>query len=213
MKLLLTSAGVANQKIIDALAELVGKPFGQTRAVFVTTAANVETGDKWWLVEDMRQFFELGWKEFEMTDIALGKTIWEPKIKNAEVVIVGGGNTSYLMKVMNEMEIGVWVKDKVYVGSSAGSCVTAKNFANSQSGTLYGERADYCKGDEGLGWVEFVVWPHFGSDHFKKLTRENLEKVAKKIKKPMYAISDGRAIKVVDDKIEVVGEGEWVKFN
>lgn len=38
MKLLLTSAGISNASIQDALVELLGKPVAEARALFVPTA-------------------------------------------------------------------------------------------------------------------------------------------------------------------------------
>lgn len=45
MKLLLTSAGIANPSLAEALSRLVGSPFETLHAVFIPTAANVEVGD------------------------------------------------------------------------------------------------------------------------------------------------------------------------
>ncbi|MCG2692243.1 hypothetical protein L6272_05455 [Microgenomates group bacterium] len=50
MKLLLTSAGLVNQPIIDALADLVKKPFNAVNLTFIPTAANVEPGGNEWLI-------------------------------------------------------------------------------------------------------------------------------------------------------------------
>ena len=53
MKLLLTSGGITNKSIADALFELVGKKPEDTALVFIPTAANVETGDKSWFINDL----------------------------------------------------------------------------------------------------------------------------------------------------------------
>jgi dipeptidase E len=42
MKLLLTSAGITNKSIANALFELVGKSPEETTIVFIPTASNVE---------------------------------------------------------------------------------------------------------------------------------------------------------------------------
>lgn len=47
MKLLLTSGGLENQTMINALQELMGKAFKEAKLVFIPTAANMEEGDKW----------------------------------------------------------------------------------------------------------------------------------------------------------------------
>ena len=53
MKLLLTSAGLSNKSIIKALKELTEKPFNELKLAFIPTAANVEEGDKDWLIRDL----------------------------------------------------------------------------------------------------------------------------------------------------------------
>ena len=50
MKLLLTSGGITNKSIADALFDLVGKKPEDTSLVFIPTASNVEKGDKGWLL-------------------------------------------------------------------------------------------------------------------------------------------------------------------
>ena len=53
MKLLLTSSGFTNKSIANALLEFAGKPFKELKLVFVPTAANVESGGKEWLINDL----------------------------------------------------------------------------------------------------------------------------------------------------------------
>ena len=53
MKLLLTSSGITNKSIADALFELVGKKPEDTSVVFIPTASNVEVGDKEWFIDDL----------------------------------------------------------------------------------------------------------------------------------------------------------------
>jgi dipeptidase E len=66
---------------------------------------------------------------------------------------------------------------------------------------------------EGLGFVNFQIRPHFNSPSFPKVRTKYLEKLAKKIPEPIYAIDDKTAIKVLDREVLVVSEGEWKRFN
>ncbi len=56
MKLLLTSAGLVNDEIKLALAELVGKSLEEIEVVFVITAGNTGFDDRRWLLENLNQF-------------------------------------------------------------------------------------------------------------------------------------------------------------
>ncbi len=53
MKLLLTSGGLTNKSIADALFDLVGKKPEDISLVFIPTASNVEIGDKGWFIDDL----------------------------------------------------------------------------------------------------------------------------------------------------------------
>ena len=81
MKLLLTSAGITNISIAQALRDLLGKPTVESKIVVVPTAHNAEPGDKSWVIEeDFAGPHQLGWKEFNVVDLAavssLDKGLW-----------------------------------------------------------------------------------------------------------------------------------------
>jgi dipeptidase E len=218
MKLLLTSAGFTNKSISNALLELTSRPFSELKLAFIPTAANVEKGDKGWLIDSLYDCKKLGFLEIDVVDIsALAKDIWKPRLENADVLLFGGGNTFHLIywlekSGLKEILPGM-LKNKVYVGISAGSMVTAKKISLSQSEKLYYEDLDQYENENAMGFVDFQIRPHLNDPYFSKVTVKNLEEMAKEILEPIYAIDDNSAIKVVDDKVEVISEGEWKKFN
>lgn len=219
MKLLLTSAGLANDSIVKSLSELIEKPFDQLNLVFIPTAANVEQGDKGWLIDDFKNCQKLGFKEIDIVDIAaVSQEIWQPRLKNADILLVGGGNTLYLMEQMKKSGLKELLpellKTRVYIGISAGSMVTSKNLILSDTPDLYnGEKNGDEAQIEALGFVNFNIRPHLNSPWFPKITEEYLKVLSKDISQPVYAIDDETAIKVVDDMISIVSEGKWRKFN
>lgn len=218
MKLLLTSSGKTNKTIEKALLDLLGKPFEKAHLTFVPTAANVEKGDKTWLVDDMNNFRQMNFSSFDIIDIsAVPKNIWLPSFKKADVLVFGGGNVYHLLKWIKksglEKVLPELLKTKVYVGISAGSMVTAKNISLSTGGILYYEKTGGFKNKNGLGLVDFELRPHLNSKWFPKVRLPYLKKLSEKIPYSFYAIDDDTAIKVVDGKISVVSEGEWKKFD
>lgn len=66
--------------------------------------------------------------------------------------------------------------------------------------------------NEELGFVDFLVVPHMNSPYFPRAA-ELIDAVAKDIEIPLYAIDDQTAVKVVDDKVDVVTEGKWKRYN
>lgn len=218
MKLLLTSSGNTNKSIENELLSLLGKPFNKANITFVPTAANVEEGNKDWLVDDMNNFRKLGFASFDIIDIsAVPKDIWLPSFEKADILVFGGGNVYHLLswirksgleKVLMEL-----LKTKVYVGISAGSMVTAKHISLSTAGILYYEKTGGFKDKNGLSFVNFELRPHLNSKWFPKVRLPYLKKLAREIPYSFYAIDDDTAIKVVEGKISIISEGEWKKFN
>lgn len=218
MKFLLTSAGFTNKTIINTFQEMVGKFFSEISLAFIPTAANVEQDDKGWLIDDMYRVKELRLKFFDVVDIsALEKNMWKSRLEKVDVIMVGGGNTYHLMYWMNKSgfaeEIREWLKTKVYVGISAGSMVLSENLALTTANKLYYEDSDKIDIEKGLGFVNFHTRPHLNSEWFPMVREDILKEQAKEIKTPIYAIDDDSAVKVIDEKIEVVSEGKFIILN
>ena len=107
-----------------------------------------------------------------------------------------------------------FLKTKVWVGISAGSIITAPTLAlgDRVKTVSYKERFGY-EAKEGLNIVNFYFRPHLNSSTSLHSTKELIAEIAKQIPETIYGIDDQMAIKVVDGKEEVIGEGEYVVFN
>ncbi|MFC1622962.1 Type 1 glutamine amidotransferase-like domain-containing protein [Patescibacteria group bacterium] len=216
MKLLLTSAGISNKSIEDALQSLSEKPLKEMKAAFIPTAANWEDGEKSWMIKDLVYCNEK-FSETDIVDIsALPRKKWEPRLRNADLIMVEGGNTSHLMRSIEESGLenllAEILKNKVYVGVSAGSIVMTPDLLLEESEVLYGENPEGWTESEGLSVIDFCVIPHYNAEYFPNINDENLEEISKTIKHSIYALDDNSAVKVVDGEVEVISEGEWRKF-
>lgn len=218
MKLLLTSGGLANESIIKALQDLVVKPFSELKVAFIPTASNLESGDKWWLIKDLVKLRELNFAQIDTVDIsALPKEIWLKRLQEADVIFVEGGNTYHLMYWFNKSGLSEilseLLKTKVYVGVSAGTLIMTPSLLNAveerQPALDIGETAY----DNALAHVDFMVTPHINSPYFPDNNFENLEKESKKYSHSIYGLDNNSAIKVDGEKVEVISEGEWKKYN
>lgn len=218
MKLLLTSGGLTNGLIVKALQDLVGKNFSDTSVAFIPTASNVELGDKWWLIEDLVSLKNLKFKSIDIVDIsALPKDLLLSRLGEADVLFFEGGSTFHLMHAINEIglqeDLLNLLKEKVWLGVSAGSMVTGPDLALSLSQKIYEEDLEEKQEMKGLGLTEFYLLPHLNSEWFKNVTEENIRNNTKDITRKLYALDDNCAIKVVDGVEEVVGEGKWFVIN
>lgn len=209
MKLMLTSAGIRNDSLRDALKKLAGK---KMRIAFIPTAANCEEGDKSWLIDNFDECRELG--EVDIVDIsALNKEEWLPRLEWANVICMGGGWTAYLMDCIKksglDKELERLLEKRVYVGISAGSIALSKTlFASSEF--IYLDEDG--KHHNGLNYIDFNFRPHLNSPDFPKAREKFLKEIAGKFNEDMYAMDDESGIVWIDGDIEIVSEGKWIRF-
>lgn len=218
MKLLLTSAGLSNQSIAKALFDLVGKKSEDTSLVFIPTASNVENGDKGWLIDDLTNLRQQNFKSIEIADIsAINESIWRPRIEAADVLYFEGGDNFYLMEWLNKSGLAKILPklllNKVYVGVSAGSMVISKDLNLNSSQLLYRENLDRTDDLLSLNLVDFYFFPHLNSPYFPHVCPDSVEEFAQKQNDKIYALDDKSALKVIDDSVEIISEGQWLVFN
>lgn len=218
MKLLLTSGGLTNKSIERALFDLVGKKPEDTSLCFIPTAATVETGDKDWFINDLKNIDKQGFKSVSIADIgAIPIEKWKPQMDEANILFFSGGNTYHLMEWINKSGLKEllpeYLKTKVWVGISAGSMVTNPDLAAKISQAVYDEDYDKIGEVPGLNYVDFYFLPHLNSPYFPNLIEENIRKIAERIPKKIYAMDDNGALKIIDGKVEIVSEGKYLEFN
>ena len=215
MKLLLTSGGVTNPSIRDALVGLLGKPTADATALCIPTA---QWGHPLCGPVTARGFVSglppwggmtsMEWKSLGLLELSALPTIgaerWVPWVREADVLLVDGGDATYLCHWMHESGLAGLLPslpDTVWVGVSAGSMVMTPRI-----GAYFVEWLS-APDDRTLGVVDFSIFPHL--DVFPTNTLADAERWATKIGGPAYAIDDQTAIKVTDGTVEVVSEGHW----
>nr|BFE74267.1 peptidase E [Actinoplanes digitatis] len=220
MKLLLTSGGVTNPSIHSALVELLGKPIAECHALCVPTAqwghpmcgpASVRGFIAAEPKADWRYLSGLGWASLGVLELTALPTIgarrWVPWVSEADVLLVDGGDATYLCHWMRESGLAdllPTLADKVWVGVSAGSMVMTPRIGD------YFVEWPSAPDDRTLGVVDFSIFPHL--DAFPTNTLADVQRWAADIGGLAYAIDEQTAIKVVGGSVEVISEGHWTKF-
>jgi dipeptidase E len=220
VKLLLTSAGIKNASIENALIELLGKPIDESDALCIPTAlyGHPRAGPRqaWRFVsgnEPRSPMVGLGWKSLGVLELtalpSLDEERWVPLVRETDVLLVDGGDAAYLchwMRASGLADLLPSLRDTVWVGVSAGSMVmtprVGADFVNWHSPA----------GDRTLGVVDFSIYPHLNNPHLPDNTMANAERWAAEIAGRAYAIDDETAIAVVDGAVDVVSEGQWELF-
>jgi dipeptidase E len=222
LKLLLTSAGIKNKSIHNALVALLGKPIAECRALCIPTAVYAFPGGADGAVfaqqfisgrEPETPMCELGWKSvgvLELTALpSLDKAVWVPMVREIDVLLVAGGDTLYLGYWMQQSGLADLLPSlrAVYVGLSAGSVVMAPSLAEA-----FVHWKPPTGGKETLGLVDFEMFPHLDYPTMPEHSMAHAEKWAAGLRVPGYAMDDETAIQVVDGAVQVVSEGNWKLF-
>ena len=158
---------------------------------------------------------ELGWESrglLELTALpSIGQARWEPWVRQADVLLVNGGDALYLTYWMRRSGLAALLEslpDIVWAGLSAGSMAMTPRV-----GEAFVESKPSITGDDGaLGIVDFSIFPHLDHPGFDENTMACAEEWAANIGFPAYAIDDQTAISVVGNTTKVVSEGRWKFF-
>jgi len=222
VKLLLTSAGIKNASIHDALVDLLGKPIAESSALCIPTAMyghpHVGPGAGVWRFISGQQpetpMCELGWKSLGVLELTALPSIdderWVPLVRETDVLLASGGDALYLCHWLRESGLADLLpslREIVWVGLSAGSMVMTPRIGEDFVGWKPPSGSDGT-----LGMVDFSIFPHVDHKDLPENTMANAGRWAAGLQGPAYAIDDETAIKVTDGNVEVVSEGHWRRF-
>jgi dipeptidase E len=242
MKLLLTSSGICNTSIHNALVDLLGKPIAESSALFIPAAIYPFPRGAvmaWQAISGKASspLTQLGWKSLGILELTalptIDKKAWVPTVEETDALLVWGGDPVYLAWWMKQSGLAHMLpslrRESVYVGVSAGSMAVASIFGetyceprSSSRNALtsedivfagpHGEISRILVTAQGVGLVDFALIPHLDHEDHTDASMANAEKWAAKLPVPVYAIDDQTAVKVIDGNVEVVSEGHWKLF-
>lgn len=122
-------------------------------------------------------------------------------LEDKDIIWMAGGACGYLMLWIKRTKLDVYLpellKNTLYVGSSAGSMITAPTL----------QIADWYIGEEergasympGLGLTDFDFYPHYEDELYEQIKSQYKGE-------KMYLVKNGEAIIVEDSKVTVLGE-------
>jgi dipeptidase E len=223
MKFLLTSAGIKNTSIHDALVDLLGKPIAECDALCIPTAMygseygpRIPCAGAWRFIagRSTEPMCELGWKSLGVLELTalpgIDEQRWVPLVQETDVLLASGGDALYLCHWLRQSGLADLLPsldDTIWVGFSAGSMVMAPRIGEDFVGWKPPTGAD-----ETLGLVDFSIFPHLDHPDLPENTMADAERWAAGIPDPAYAIDDQTAVKVIDGTAEVISEGHWKLF-
>lgn len=168
-----------------------------------------------YLAKELEKFEKFGFnaEELDLREFFGKSELLAKKLAEYGAVWVMGGNSFVLRRAMRyshfDKLIVPLVKNNeiVYAGFSAGSVVATKTLKGielvddpRQVPPNYDEEVVW----EGLGFVDFSIAPHYKSDHPESAMIDKVINYFKENKMPFKALSDGQAIIISGDQIEIV---------
>lgn len=171
--------------------------------LFISLASSF--GDSYYkIIKDI--YKNLGCKTGKISNKTLSHMeVVEKKIKEADIIYIGGGDTVKLVNILKETGMDKMLKESldnntVLAGVSAGAIAYLK-YGLSDVEIMNNISNNYVK-VEGLGFLDYMFVPHFSSDPKKKLDLEDVLRKNNDIK--AYCLDNCAALKIEDDKISVI---------
>lgn len=141
MRVLLTSGGIKNTSIHNALVDLLGKPIAESDALIIPTAIYPFPGGPgmaWQAISGKARspLAGLGWRSLGILELtalpAIEEEAWVPTVRDADALLVWGGDPLFLATWMRRSGVTALLptlrSTAVYVGVSAGSIAAGATF-------------------------------------------------------------------------------------
>lgn len=206
MKLFLASE-VKHPDTILNLKRFVGG-FKGKKIAYIPTAANgeeafgawTETSDTWKLI----QTFGAEVTPVQLEDYKNSSVI--EALQNKDVLWFTGGYPGYLMYWVRRCELDKalpkLLEKSFYIGSSAGSMVTAINLNTTE--WYFGETEPGASVIPGLGLVGFDIYPHYEESQYSYIKSHYKGHI-------MYLLKNGENIEVLNGNITVRGKERIIR--
>ena len=243
IKLLLTSSGISNPTIQNALIELLGKPIGECKALFVPTGVYPFPNGAYYAERAVMgtiasPLAQLSWKALGILELtalsSIDEKVWQLAVKEADAILVWGGDPLYLAYWLECSGLTALLrsltKDIVYVGVSAGAIAASRTFAETYTNPPAGKHTALSKetitfetpqgqvsrtliSAYGAGLTDIAIIPHYQNPDHPDACEQNATLWASRIAAPVYAIDEQTAIVCKGNKVEVISEGHWKLFD
>ncbi len=207
MKLLLTSAGLSDEKIKNEFIKILNKSADQVRIIMCTFQRNDE--EKYYVNLSVEELLSLGIKIENLAIFDLAGEHSPLDLADFDMIYMAGGNTFHIMDKIRKLILVEMIKDFVargglYFGVSAGSIMAGPNI---------GIAAPWDDNDigltdlEGFNFIDFAISPHYISED-NNLIKER----QKELNIPVRLLTDQQAFLVKDGEITLIGDGEEIKI-
>lgn len=178
------------------------------RLAFILTPTEVEEGDLEWLKKDRKALVDAG---FELTDYTFtNKKRDEIKdfLKDFDGIYMSGGNTFWFLEKIQQSNCADVIRDfvnsgKLYISTSAGSIIAGPDVFPTRNLEKF-KKAPLLKSYAGLGFVDFIIMPHWGGQDFKMRYINNRLENAYSEEYSIILLPNNSYVMVEDDKFAII---------
>lgn len=163
---------------------------------FIPTASELDD-DRWYMEKDKEDLSKMNYKVITIDISKENKEEIIEKFNNIDAIFIAGGNSFYLLqqlKIKNVLqELIDFANNKIYIGSSAGSCIACPSID-------YVEKLDnksqapLLDNFNAMNLVDFYILPHYKSKEKYTKLADDIEKEYKSYK--FIKLSNEQAIVV-----------------
>jgi len=217
MKIILASTPTGVPVITAKIEEFVGKPANQISVAIINEASAVEDGDSRWLIKGLNKLTKTFGGNIEIVNLSsLDINTIQKKMDKADIIWCFGGSTDWLKVVFErtgfDKLLPKLLKSKVWVGSSAGSCIMGKRNTFEIDSKVYSSEK-YFDVKDYLSYINAFIYPHGWSPLVLKETPQVLINSSKSNNYPVYLLSEKSALIMDNEKDYLIGKKAWKIVN
>lgn len=203
MKQLFLTSDVAG--VAEDISQRIKTKSGNLRTAFITTPLEKEDGDLAWHEQNKKAMQEAGFDIFQYTITGKNYESLQKDLAGVDVIYVEGGSLVHMMNQARLTGFDKFVREfieagGVYIGTSTGSFIMAKDTAAGLPLETYLEDNFDSKG---IGLVNFLVMPHWGTDDFKD-RYQKVPSFAYSMKIPMIILTNSQYVWVKDNMLQII---------
>lgn len=211
MKAILTSTDLIEVSGgIEMAEKMIGKSRDQINIAVINEASAMEFGDHRFVVGTLRDLADNFGGSIEIIHLlALSRDQILERINAADMLFVMGGSTEWLKIVFDKTGFSEMLpdilKNKLYVGSSAGSMILGHMPSYKNLKKAYGEEELFGV-ERYLDLLDFSILPHLRAVYLKDHSDDWAVDESKTANYPVYTLSDKAAVVVDGNEVSIIGE-------
>ncbi len=180
---------------------------GKFRTAYIITP--IEKGhandDLEWHVENKKSMLEAGFDIFEYTITNKNINDFNDDLSDVDIIYVEGGSLTHMLRQVKVTGFDKFIVDfvdsgKPYIGTSTGSFIAS---TDTEAGLSLENHFENDFNPEGIGLVNFLVMPHWGTEDFREHYLK-MPSIAYQTKTPMIILNDNQYVWVQGNKFEIV---------